>query len=1031
MVKSLVKRFFSSLPLRAWLLGTLVSLAAAMALHRYEVLEATNNVADQAAAFEARLGARIEAYMALLRGGIGLFATLPELTREEFHRYVEQVGPEQNYPGIQGIGVSMRVAPEQVTDVVTGAHRSGVPSFRIWPEGARPEYFTILYLEPQDARNRAALGFDMYTDPARRGAMDRARQSGQPAATGRVTLVQEIDALKQPGFLIYVPFYRGATWPRTEAERVNELVGYVYAAFQVGDLVAAVKKPEGADDVSIRIEDGLGRGDASQLYASTPVQSRRRSVVQTRILRVVDQTWTLVYGAGPVSLFPPVTLFLLGFIASGGVAFILRRERRERRRAERSEAETLEREGELALLIEAVPAVVSFIDRDGIFRMSNRRYEEWFELHPRVMLGRPMRDVLGAESYAEIEPYVRRALRGEPVAFERWQHFGRAGTRYLSTFFVPHRNRRGEFNGFYSLVSDLTSLKRAEEIARFIADCGKLLTSSLDYESTARGIVHLAVPRVADFAAWFRVQDDYLIPAAVAQTNAGDTALAAHAAQFKLSLGGMNNIAAAARSGMVVINSDVTAANLDQIVSSPDQGEFLRSLRIISAMHVPVVVRGKIWGVFSFASSSASGRRFTDQQRQLAEEISTRVRIAVENAMLHAEAKQEIEERRRAERIVAETEERFRLLVTGARDYAIILLDPDGAVASWNEGAERILGFGEAEAVGMPIDRLYLPEDYAAGAPQDELARTRDTGSALEERWYVRKNGTRFWASGHTLVLRTAEGLIRGYAKIMRDLTERKLTEDELEHRVQQRTLELNEAVQELEAFSYSVSHDLRAPLRSIRGFTELALEEAADRLTDVEKGYLNRVERAVARLDQLISDLLAYTRVSKTRVELAPINLHALLSDLLREHPEFQLPLADAAIDGKLDAVIGNTAYLTQCLTNLMGNAVKFVKGGQTPKVRIWTERRGAMVRLHVRDNGIGIPRDSVARVFEMFERLHPSDTYEGTGVGLAIVRRAVHRMNGSIGLDSVEGVGTTFWIELAAASETMDGASAAAFPI
>lgn len=1021
-MKSLVKRFLRSTPLRVWVLGVGLSVVAAAVLHRYDVMEATDHVADQAAEFEARLGARIEAYMALLRGGIGLFATLPNLTREEFQRYVEHVGLEQNYPGIQGIGVTMRVAPDEIDDVEARARRSGLPSFRVWPRDARPEHFTIVYLEPQDARNRAALGYDMNSDPVRQQAMDLARRSGQPTATGGVTLVQEIESVKQPGFLIYVPFYRGAAWPRTEEERVKELVGHVYAAFRVGDLVDAVKREAALEEIDIRIVDGTGRGEAGRLYASTAGEPGRRSVMQTRILRVVDQTWTLVYAAAPVGPFAPVMLFLFGFVASGGVAFILRRESRERRRAERSEAETLEREGELALLVEAVPAVVSFIDREGIFRMSNRRYEEWFGLHPRVMLGRPMRDVLGPESYAEIESYVQRALRGEPVAFERWQHFARAGTRYLSTFFVPHRNRAGEFNGFYSLISDLTSLKRAEEVARFMADCGKLLFSSLDYESTARGIVHLAVPRVADYALWFRVQADQLIPAALAQVSGSEAGLEERVRTVQVGLGGTSNIAAAARSGMVVITTEVTNAHIDQTVSTPEERAWLRSLRIASAMHVPVVVRGKIWGVFSFAASNASGRRFTDQHRQLADEISTRVRIAVENAMLHDEAKQEIEERRRAERIVAETEERFRLLVTGARDYAIILLDPDGAVASWNEGAERILGFGEAEAVGMPIDRLYLPEDYASGAPQDELSRARDTGSALEERWYVRKDGSRFWASGHTVVLRTAEGLIRGYAKIMRDLTERKMTEEELEHRVQQRTLELNEAVQELEAFSYSVSHDLRAPLRSIRGFTELALEEAGDRLTGVEKGYLHRVERAVARLDQLISDLLAYTRVSKTRVELSPVNLHALLSDLLREHPEFQPPLAQAAIDGKLDPVIGNTAYLTQCVTNLIGNAVKFVRADQVPQVRIWTERRGGLVRLHVRDNGIGIPRDSLTRVFEMFERLHSTDSYEGTGVGLAIVRRAVQRMNGTIGVESVEGVGTTFWIELAAASDAFD---------
>jgi signal transduction histidine kinase len=234
---------------------------------------------------------------------------------------------------------------------------------------------------------------------------------------------------------------------------------------------------------------------------------------------------------------------------------------------------------------------------------------------------------------------------------------------------------------------------------------------------------------------------------------------------------------------------------------------------------------------------------------------------------------------------------------------------------------------------------------------------------------------------------------------------------------VDQRTTELNEAIHELEAFSYSVSHDLRAPLRSIRGFTELAIEEASARLTEEERGYLNRVSRAVTRLDQLISDLLAYTRVSKTKVELHNVELHALVSDIQREHPDFQPPNATVTIEGTLLPVIGNEAYLTQCITNLLGNAVKFVRPGQHATVRVWTERVGKAVRLCVKDDGIGIPSDRHSRVFEMFERLHPGGQYEGTGVGLAIVRRAVQRMKGSVGLTSVEGKGSTFWLELPAA--------------
>jgi PAS domain S-box-containing protein len=334
---------------------------------------------------------------------------------------------------------------------------------------------------------------------------------------------------------------------------------------------------------------------------------------------------------------------------------------------------------------------------------------------------------------------------------------------------------------------------------------------------------------------------------------------------------------------------------------------------------------------------------------------------------------------------------------------------------SWNEGAERLLGYKEREAVGLPAARLYTTEDQTTSRPAQDLRQARDRGASSDERWFERKDKSRLWATSHIVVLRDEDAEnVRGYAWIMRDLTDRKRMEEELERRVEARTAELNEAVQELEAFSYSVSHDLRAPLRTIRGFTELVLEEASDRLNEEERGYLDRVHRASTRLDRLIADLLAYTRVSKTKVELRPVNLHALVSDIQREHPEFQQPRADVEIEDSLLPVVGNEAYLTQCITNLVGNAVKFVREGQQPIVRISTERRGDMVRVFVKDNGIGIAAERLNRAFEMFERLHSAGSYEGTGVGLAIVRRAVQRMKGHVGVASEVGKGTTFWLEL-----------------
>lgn len=1001
--------------LRAVIVGIVASALAAFGWYRWDVLDTRREVAKEAVEIEARISSRIESYLALLRGGVGLFAAQQRVTREEFRRYVASVGIEQNYPGIQGIGWTVRVPPEQLADFVATS-RGLWPRFTVWPEHPRPEYHAILYLEPQDERNRAAIGFDMFTEAKRRAAMERARDSGRPATTRKVVLVQEIDAHKQAGFLIYVPFYAGPDEPTTQAERRERLTGFIYAPLRAGDFITAVAGGSVPEHLAVSVYDGQERSESALLYGRPGADDGRRHGIarQIRLVRVGDHVWTLTVTAPTGGWLPPFALFVAGLVITGAVATIIGRESRAVRRAERSEAETRLREGELRLLIESVPALIAYVDRDRVFRLCNSRFQDWLGVAPADLVGRRMENVAGSDVYRKVEPFVERAMAGETVTHERWVN-APGGARYLGITYVPHRTPDGELNGFFTVSSDLTRHKRAEDSARFVADCGKMLISSRDLAATARDIVHLAVPRVADVAVLFRVEDDRLRASSAAHV---DEALAQRLNEFlagvELSIDSRHNIAVAARSGNVIISPEIVSRDLEAAVDDPRQREMLRVLGLVSAMHVPVPVQGKVWAVFSFGMTAGSGRRFSEADRSLAEEISTRVRLAVENSRLYLEAQQEIEERRRAERSARETEERFRLLVDAAGDYAIILLDPDGRIASWNDGAKRILGFTEADAVGLPVDRLYSSEDAAAGVPATELHRAQEAGSVPDERWYVRKDGTRFWASGHTVALRDEDGTMRGYARIMRDLTERKRAEEELEQRVQQRTTELNEAVQELEAFSYSVSHDLRSPLRSIRGFTELTLEEAGPRLRETERGYLLRVQRAVARLDQLISDLLAYTRVSKTRVDLVPVDLHTLVTDIRREHPEFQPPDADVRIEGKLLPVYGNVAYLTQCLTNLIGNAVKFVRPGQQPEVTIWTERRARAVRLCVRDNGIGIPAENVHRVFEMFERLHAGAGYEGTGVGLAIVRRAVQRMNGTVGVESVEGKGTTFWFEL-----------------
>lgn len=240
----------------------------------------------------------------------------------------------------------------------------------------------------------------------------------------------------------------------------------------------------------------------------------------------------------------------------------------------------------------------------------------------------------------------------------------------------------------------------------------------------------------------------------------------------------------------------------------------------------------------------------------------------------------------------------------------------------------------------------------------------------------------------------------------------------DLERQVAERTAKLQQTVGELESFSYSISHDLRAPLRAMQSFARILEQEFSDKLGDEGKEYVRRITTAAQRMDNLIRDVLNYSRVSRTDLVLEPVSLEKLLRDTLESYPVFQPPAADIQLQGPFPIVLGNEAVLTQCISNLLGNAVKFVETGVKPTVRVWTEPSadGKMSRIFFKDNGLGIPKESQEKIFGIFERL--STRFEGTGIGLAIVRKGAERMGGQVGLESEAGKGSTFWLELQNAS-------------
>jgi signal transduction histidine kinase len=224
----------------------------------------------------------------------------------------------------------------------------------------------------------------------------------------------------------------------------------------------------------------------------------------------------------------------------------------------------------------------------------------------------------------------------------------------------------------------------------------------------------------------------------------------------------------------------------------------------------------------------------------------------------------------------------------------------------------------------------------------------------------------------------------------------------------------MKELISDLERFSYSITHDLRAPLRAMQGFAAVLEQRCGATLAPQHLDWLRRIHVSAERMDQLIQDALQYSRLLRAELPIQDVDIAGLLRKLLRAYPNLQSPAAEIQMQIQRLKVRGNESALTQCFSNLLGNAVKFVKPGTVPKVKIRAENNGAKVRIVVEDNGIGIPIEAQGRIFEMFQRLHPDTDYAGTGVGLAIVRKAIERIGGEAGVDSEPGKGSSFWVEL-----------------
>jgi PAS domain S-box-containing protein len=418
-----------------------------------------------------------------------------------------------------------------------------------------------------------------------------------------------------------------------------------------------------------------------------------------------------------------------------------------------------------------------------------------------------------------------------------------------------------------------------------------------------------------------------------------------------------------------------------------------------------------------------------------------------------AKVTRDLTERRAAEEKIRQSDERFRLLVQSVRDHAIFMLDPDGRVATWNTGAERVSGYAAEEIIGTHFSAFYPPEDVAAGKPERELSIALSAGEYQEEGWRVRKDGSLFWANVVIAPARGGDGKLTGFAKVTRDLTERRAAderaladarriaaEEAARAAAEQRTGELRRLTEHLHAqsaelarrseeaetanraksqFLAAMSHELRTPLNAIGGYAQLLQLGVSGPVTERQREQLQRIQLSQQHLLGLINDLLNFSRIEAGRIacDIGPVSLPEVMRAVApMVAPQAHTKRLPLTIGSSLPAAVAEAdrTKVEQIVLNLLSNAVKYTpEGGE---IELFCGEDHDRAWLSVRDTGAGIPADQLEAIFAPFVQVGRSlaNPKDGAGLGLAISRELARAMRGEVTVASREGAGSTFTLSL-----------------
>jgi PAS domain S-box-containing protein len=449
-------------------------------------------------------------------------------------------------------------------------------------------------------------------------------------------------------------------------------------------------------------------------------------------------------------------------------------------------------------------------------------------------------------------------------------------------------------------------------------------------------------------------------------------------------------------SGYVVLDD---AAHEGDFVNEPA----IRQRRSKSLLCAPLLSRGRLTAILYLENDLAT-HAFTTERVRLLEVLLSQAATSLENASVY--------------QALRESEAKYRQIVETAAE-GVCAVDADGVATMVNSSLAEMVGYAPEEIVGRPVAAFMVPEDW-----RDHEARLESRRRGISDRYERRlmhKSGRVVWTLTSAAPMFDEDGRFRGSVSMVTDVTEQKRAAEEirrlnvgLEKKVAQRTSQLQAANERLEAFSYSVSHDLRAPLRTIEGFAQLLAEHARDRVDPKEQHYLQMIQTSAGRMGQLISDLLRLSRATRAEMAMTTLDMTALTRSVFEELHEGARDRKITLVLAALPPALGDPALMRQVLVNLLSNAVKFTAGRTEALIEVagYTDRESVV--FSVKDNGAGFDMQYAGRLFGVFQRLHRVEEFDGTGIGLAIVRQIIERHGGHVGGEGAVDRGATFFFSL-----------------